>query len=93
MPYFSVRRFEPPLLRRRAEGRSARLRHRAVVACGPAVSSASPLKMALHTTPWKQAVILIEWMASNDHRGWTFEIVSRARESREGIDNENVANP
>ena len=49
--------------------------------------------MALRTTPQKQAVVLIEWMASNDHGDWTFESVSRARESCKGIDDENVANP
>ena len=67
--------------------------HRPVVSCGPAVSSASHLKMAVRATPWKQAVVRIEWMASNDHRCLTFESISRARESREGIDDENVANP
>ena len=49
--------------------------------------------MALRTTPRKQTVVCIEWIASNDHGGWTFEGVSRARESLEGIDTENVANP
>jgi len=48
--------------------------------------------MALRTTPRRQAIALIERMGSSDHRGWLFESVSRARESREGINDENVAN-